>query len=88
MKQMLHSRVARAIQRKHGHKPVPFVCPECGLSRPPLDSFPSGNVFGIAALAWAASGHRTFSTGVSCPRCGNPMTVAEELERRNRRRRG
>jgi predicted RNA-binding Zn-ribbon protein involved in translation (DUF1610 family) len=83
---MLHSWVTRAIQRRHGYKPVPFVCPECGLRRPPLESFPSSNVIGITALAWAASGHRVWSTGISCPRCGNPMTVEEELARRERQR--
>jgi transposase-like protein len=51
-----------------------------------LDTFPSSNPIGIAALAWAASGHRTMSTRVTCPRCGNPMTVAEELERKRQRR--
>jgi len=83
----VHSWITRAIQRRHGYKPVPVTCPECGLTRPPLETFPASNAIGYAALAWAAAGHQTFSTGVTCPRCGNPMTVTEELERREQERR-
>ena len=82
---MLHGWVTRAIQRRHGYKPVPFVCPECGLTRPLLETFPSANPIGVAAFAWDASGPRIISTGVTCPRCGNPMTVDEELARRERK---
>lgn len=79
--------LTRAIQRRHGHKLVPVVCPECGLSRPPLSSFPASNAIGMAGLAWLASGRpRIFSTGIECPRCHRPMTFDEEIERRRRRR--
>jgi predicted RNA-binding Zn-ribbon protein involved in translation (DUF1610 family) len=83
---MMRTWVARRIQRKHGYKPVPFTCPECGLVRPSVDSFPTSNIVGLSALAWAASGGRIWSTGVACPGCGKPMTVDEELARRVRKR--
>jgi predicted RNA-binding Zn-ribbon protein involved in translation (DUF1610 family) len=79
---MMRTWLTRAIQRRHGYKPVPFVCPVCGLTRPPLESFPASNILGFSALAWAASGGRIWSTGIACPRCGKPMSVDDELARR------
>jgi hypothetical protein len=83
---VIRTRLTRAIQKRHGHKPVPATCPGCGLTRPALESFPGG-VFGVTALLWATSGRRPFfSTGIECPRCGRPMTWDEETARRRRRR--
>ena len=75
--------ITEAILRRHGWKAVPVACPACGLSRPPLSTFPTNNMFGVAGLAWLASGRpRIFSTGIECPVCKRPMTMDEERLRR------
>lgn len=79
--------VTRAIQQSHGCRPVAVTCPNCGLSRRPLEEFPSAGVLGFTVLAWAASGRRPpFSASIKCPDCGRELTLTEELERRERRR--
>jgi predicted RNA-binding Zn-ribbon protein involved in translation (DUF1610 family) len=81
----MRSRITRAIQRRHGYKPLPYTCPECGHTRPSLSDFPASNVLGAAALAWATSGRRSlFGASIHCPTCGQPMTFDEELARRKR----
>ena len=82
---VLRTRLTRAIQRRHGYKPVPVTCRDCGLSNPSLEDFPSGGIMGAAALAWVASGRRPmFGSAIRCPRCGRAITWAEEMQRRRR----
>jgi predicted RNA-binding Zn-ribbon protein involved in translation (DUF1610 family) len=82
----LRSAITRAIQRRYGYKPVPYTCPECGHTRPSLDSFPASNILGVSALVWATSGRRwPFGATIHCPACGAPMTFEEEEEQRRGR---
>ena len=84
----MYSALTRAIQRHYGNRPVQRVCPECGAFLPNLSEFPLGNPFGAAALVWATRERRPIlGMTLHCPRCGNAMTLTEELERRKRRRR-
>ena len=77
--------LTRAIQRRHGYKPLPYTCPECGHTRPPLGSFPTSNLMGVAALLWATTGRKAaFGATIFCPKCGEPLTFDEELARRRR----
>jgi hypothetical protein len=81
--------VTRHIQKRHGRKPVPVVCSHCGLAQPSLETFPAHNILGVAALAWLMSGRGTIgATGLDCPRCGQPMTLARERKHRWRRKPG
>ena len=75
--------ITRAIQRRHGYKPLPYTCPECGHTRPPLSTVPTSNLIGLSALAWATRGRRVpFGVTLRCPTCGAAMTFEEELRRR------
>jgi len=75
--------VTREIQKRHGRRPVPVVCSHCGLTRPSLETFPTSNVLGIAALAWVIAGRGRFgATGLDCPCCGQPMSLEREVKGR------
>jgi hypothetical protein len=74
----------QAIQQHYGHVPVPITCPECGLARAPLETFPPMRLFGLAGVAWARRGRRPiFSSGLECPRCHRPLRWAEDMDRRS-----
>ena len=75
--------VTREIQKRHGRRPVPVVCSHCGLARPSLETFPTSNVVGVAALVWVMSGlGRIGASGLDCPRCGQPMSLEREIKGR------
>lgn len=76
--------ITRAIQRRYGYRPLPYTCPECGHTCPSLNTFPTSNVLGVSALVWAMSGRRVLGATIHCPRCGEPMTLDEEMRRRGR----
>jgi hypothetical protein len=79
--------VTRQIQKRNGRKPVPVTCSNCGLTQPSLETFPAHNILGIGALLWLMSGRgKIGATGLDCPRCGQPMTLARERKNRWRRR--
>jgi hypothetical protein len=85
LRSVVRSGLTRAIQKHYGYRPVPVTCRDCGLSRPSLETFPSGGIFGLSALAWVASGRRPiFSTGIECPRCHRPLTWHEDVVRRRK----
>ena len=81
------SSVTRKVQDRYGHRTVHRFCPECGLELPRLRDFPQHNVLGLASLLWATrSKSLQWGATLHCPRCGAPLTIAQEIERIRRHR--